>query len=53
MVPDVDQIWQRLTELGPRIIVPIGDRRYGLRDFTIVDPDGYELRFATRLPTVS
>jgi catechol 2,3-dioxygenase-like lactoylglutathione lyase family enzyme len=53
MVPDVDQIWQRLTELGPRIIVPIGDRRYGLRDFTIVDPDGYELRFATRLPTIS
>ena len=53
MVPDVDQIWQRLTELGPRIIVPIGDRRYGLRDFTIVDPDGYELRFATRLPAVS
>jgi predicted enzyme related to lactoylglutathione lyase len=23
------------------------DRPYGLRDFTIVDPDGYELRFAT------
>jgi catechol 2,3-dioxygenase-like lactoylglutathione lyase family enzyme len=53
MVPDVDQIWQRLTKLGPRIIVSIGDRRYGLRDFTIADPDGYELRFATRLPAVS
>jgi predicted enzyme related to lactoylglutathione lyase len=23
------------------------DQPYGLRDFTIVDPDGYELRFAT------
>lgn len=23
------------------------DRAYGLRDFTIIDPDGYELRFAT------
>src|SRR5262249_25931936 len=51
MVPDVDQIWQRATELGTRIIVPIGDRRYGLRDFTIADPDGFELRFATRLRT--
>jgi hypothetical protein len=29
MVPDVDQIWQRVTELGPRMIVPLGDRRYG------------------------
>jgi uncharacterized protein (TIGR02246 family) len=49
MVPDVDPLWQRATELGPRVIVPIGDRHYGLRDFTIADPDGYELRFATRL----
>jgi catechol 2,3-dioxygenase-like lactoylglutathione lyase family enzyme len=50
MVPDVDQIWQRASQLGPRIVVPIGDRHYGLRDFTIADPDGFELRFATRLP---
>jgi catechol 2,3-dioxygenase-like lactoylglutathione lyase family enzyme len=49
MVPDVDQFWQRATELGPRIIVPIGDRRYGLRDFTIADPDGFELRFGSWL----
>jgi catechol 2,3-dioxygenase-like lactoylglutathione lyase family enzyme len=53
MVPDVDQVWQRVTELGPRIIVPLGDRRYGLRDFTIADPDGFELRFASRLRAMS
>ena len=52
MVPDVDQIWQRATELRLRSIVPIGDRRYGLRDFTIADPDGFEVRFATWLPPV-
>jgi catechol 2,3-dioxygenase-like lactoylglutathione lyase family enzyme len=52
MVPDVDRHWQRAIELGPRVIVPIGDRHYGLRDFTILDPDGFELRFATRLPEV-
>jgi catechol 2,3-dioxygenase-like lactoylglutathione lyase family enzyme len=50
MVPDVDQVWQRLIELGPRIVVPLSDRQYGLRDFTLADPDGVELRFATRLP---
>jgi catechol 2,3-dioxygenase-like lactoylglutathione lyase family enzyme len=49
MVPDVDQMWQRATELGLWIIVPIGDRRYGLRDFTLADPDGFELRFGSRL----
>jgi catechol 2,3-dioxygenase-like lactoylglutathione lyase family enzyme len=50
MVADADQTWQHAKQLGTRIVVPIGDRRYGLRDFTIADPDGYELRFATRLP---
>ena len=41
MVPRVDDYWQLARELGARIIVPIGDRYYGLRDFTIADPDGY------------
>lgn len=49
MVPNVDQIWQRAAEMAPRIIVPVDDRHYGLRDFTIADPDGFELRFASRL----
>ena len=53
MVPDADQVWQRATELELRIIVPLGDRRYGLRDFTIADPDGLELRFANRLRAAS
>jgi len=29
--------------------VPIGDRYYGLRDFTIRDPDGFGIRFASLL----
>jgi catechol 2,3-dioxygenase-like lactoylglutathione lyase family enzyme len=53
MVPDVDQMWRRATELGLRPIVPIGDRHYGLRDFTVADPDGFELRFASRLQASS
>ena len=35
--------------LGVPVLQPIGDRYYGLRDFTIVDPDGYGLRFASYL----
>jgi len=31
------------------VIKPIGDRDYGLRDFTVTDPDGFGLRFGARL----
>src|SRR5262249_35331600 len=51
MVPKVDDHWQLAKEIGVRIIVPIGDRYYGLRDFTIADPDGFGVRFATMLET--
>jgi len=49
MVPDVDRVWQRVHELGVRVAAPIEDRPYGLRDFTIMDPDGFGIRFGTRL----
>ncbi len=49
MVPDVDAHWTRAQSLGARVLAPIGDRVYGLRDFTVADPDGFGLRFATRL----
>ena len=50
IVPDVDAVWGRAQELGVRIHQAIGDRHYGLRDFTVVDPDGFGLRFASVLP---
>src|SRR5438128_836389 len=34
MVPEVDRAWERVTALGLRVVAPIGDRHYGLRDFT-------------------
>ena len=49
MVPRVDDCWQVARESGARIVVPIADRYYGLRDFTIADPDGFGVRFATLL----
>lgn len=53
MVPDVDECWKRANELGAGIIIPVGDRYYGLRDFIISDPDGFGVRFASRLPDLS
>ena len=49
MVPDVDEHWRLANEMGARIIVPIADRYYGLRDFMIADPNGFGVRFATAL----
>jgi catechol 2,3-dioxygenase-like lactoylglutathione lyase family enzyme len=49
MVPRVDDLWQLANAMGARILIPIADRYYGLRDFTIADPDGFGVRFATIL----
>jgi uncharacterized glyoxalase superfamily protein PhnB len=49
MVPNVDDYWTRANEIGTQIIVSIDDRYYGLRDFTIADPDGFGIRFARKL----
>lgn len=49
MVPDVDRLWALTREMDAAIIAPIGDRDYGLRDFTVADPDGFGVRFGTRL----
>ena len=49
MVPNVDDHWRIVQEVGAQVIIPISDRYYGLRDFTIADPDGFGIRFATLL----
>ena len=49
MVPNVDDYWRLAQDLGARIVAPIADRSYGLRDFTLADPDGFGVRFASVL----
>ena len=49
LVPDVDARWDKAQSLGCRVHSAIADRPYGLRDFTILDPDGYGVRFASPL----
>src|SRR5207249_2867546 len=48
MVADVDHYWKLVNGIKAKIIVPIADRYYGLRDFTIADPDGFGIRFASK-----
>ena len=47
MVPNVDNYWKMARETGAKIVIPIADRYYGLRDFIISDPDGFGVRFAS------
>ena len=46
MVGNVDAIWERVQRLQLPVGSPIADRSYGLRDFTVKDPAGFEIRFA-------
>jgi catechol 2,3-dioxygenase-like lactoylglutathione lyase family enzyme len=50
MVPNVDDCWSIANQMGAQVVIPIGDRYYGLRDFLITDPDGFGVRFASLLP---
>ena len=49
MVRDVDASWELAKRLGASVLVSIADRSYGLRDFTLLDPDGFGVRFASTL----
>lgn len=53
IVPDVDELWRRARELRMPVEREIGDRYYGLRDFSVLDPDGFGLRFASVLPAAA
>lgn len=46
LVPDVDLIWDCVNRIGLPIVHAISDRPYGLRDFVVGDPSGFEVRFA-------
>jgi len=41
ILADVDACWhwRRAQRIGARVLAPIDDREYGLRDFTILDAD--------------
>lgn len=42
---DIDAYHDAILARGATIDVPIGDRPYGMRDFTVVDPSGNRLSY--------
>ena len=46
---DIDALLERLQAHGAVVCSPIGDRPWGHRDFTVLDPDGYHVTIARPL----
>jgi len=42
---NIDDYYEGIVARGAAVTVPIGDRPYGMRDFTIADPSGNRLSF--------
>lgn len=49
MVNNVDEKYEQCKSLGYVIHDEIDDRDYGLRDFIVLDPDGFGIRFGKYL----
>jgi uncharacterized glyoxalase superfamily protein PhnB len=47
---DIDKYYNELKQKGVKIAVDIKDEPFGVRDFTVEDPDGYKLTFNQTLP---
>ena len=49
LVSEVDQLHDELVQKGDEVVVPIGDRSHGHREFVIRTPDGHRLMFGEPL----
>lgn len=47
-VDDIDAEAAAVSEAGWQLDEPVSDRQWGLRDFRVLDPDGYYIRFTSR-----
>ena len=52
VVDDVDALYEYHRGNGVKVAEPIGDREYGLRDYSVLDRDGYCLGFGQHIFTL-
>ena len=45
VVENVDEVYRELVERGAEILSPIEDKAWGMRDFSVVTPDGHRILF--------
>jgi hypothetical protein len=49
-VTDAAKLWKQLRHLGVEGVGDIADQNYGLREFTLTDPDGNQVRIGSPRP---
>ena len=49
MIDDADALYDFHRANGVEVLATLGDREYGIRDYTVRDPDGNRLTFGHRL----
>lgn len=49
---DVEERYELAQRAGFRMVYPLGDKPYRMREFTIQDPNGYLLTFAQEIPNL-
>ena len=45
LVENVDEVYAEFIERGAQILSPIADEPWGIRDFSVVTPDGHRIVF--------
>jgi uncharacterized glyoxalase superfamily protein PhnB len=45
LVANVDDVYGEFIERGARILSPIADKPWGIREFSVVTPDGHRIAF--------
>jgi uncharacterized glyoxalase superfamily protein PhnB len=45
LVEDVDEVYEEFLERGANVLSPIANKPWGIRDFTVVTPDGHRIVF--------
>ena len=45
LVENVDEVYKELNDRGAKVLSPIANKPWGIRDFTVVTPDGHRIVF--------
>ena len=43
LIENVDEVYEELTERGAKILSPIANKPWGIREFSVVTPDGHRI----------
>jgi uncharacterized glyoxalase superfamily protein PhnB len=45
LLENVDEVYRELVDRGANILSPIEDKHWGIREFSVVTPDGHRIAF--------